>query len=291
MVDLPQKREAALCLIDQGLSERQACKVVQLHRSVCRYQSKKPSEIELINNIKLIADERPRFGYLRICALLRADGYHVNHKRVYRIYRDLGLAVRRKGRKKFFWGRISPKENAEMANQRWSMDFVHDTTCDGGKFRTLNIIDDCTRECVAIEVARSIKGRHVIEVLERLRHVRGLPKEIVVDNGSEFTCRAMIIWACNAGVNLHFIKPGKPTQNALIESFNGKFRDECLNLHWFTSLDDANRIIQVWKHDYNNGRPHSSLRNLTPVAFARSLEEKFLSGQNPVSQGNLRAVC
>lgn len=277
--------------MEQGLTQRRACDVVQLHRSTSRYQSKKPADTELIRNIKMIADERPRFGYLRIHAMLQSDGYHVNHKRVYRIYRELGLAVRRKGRKKFFWGRVSSKETAGAPNQRWSMDFVHDTTGDGAKFRMLNIIDDCTRECLAIEVATSIGARGVIDVLERLRATRGLPKEIVVDNGPEFTSKALIIWACNAGMNLHYIKPGKPTQNAFVESFNGRLRDECLNLHWFQSIDQANRIIQVWKHDYNNTRPHSALGNLTPAAFAQITKEKSLTAPNMVPLYNLQRVC
>lgn len=292
-MSLPQKREAALFFMEYGLSERHACKVAQLHRSVCRYESKASSlpDIELSDAIKTIAAERPRFGYLRIHAMLRAEGYSVNHKRVYRLYRDLGLAVRNKGRRKFFWGRVAPKEGSGERNQRWSMDFVHDTTYNGSRFRMLNIIDDCTRECLAIEVATSLGGRQVIEVLERLKTTRGLPKEIVVDNGPEFTCKAMIIWACNAGVNLHFIKPGKPTQNALVESFNGRLRDECLNLHWFTSVEQADRIIQVWKHDYNNVRPHGSLGNLTPAAFARKLEDENSFAPHSVPQYNLAAVC
>ncbi len=274
----------------QGLSERQACKVVQLHRSVCRYVSKRQDDLELIDSIKTIAAERPRFGYLRIHALLRAEGVSVNHKRVYRIYRELGLTVRRRGRRKYFWGRIAPKEEALSLNQRWSMDFVHDTLSNGRRIRILNIIDDCTRECLAIELGYGFPSARVVDVLERLRSTRGLPKEIVSDNGPEFTSKSMIIWACNAGVNLHFIKPGKPTQNAFVESFNGRFRDECLNQHWFTSFDEANRILQVWKHDYNNVRPHSALDNLTPAQFARKKEEKEFAGQTATIGSKLQAV-
>lgn len=257
---------------------------------MCRYASKQKPDLELIDSIKIIAAERPRFGYPRIHALLRASGIHVNRKRVYRIYRDLGLAVRKRGRRKYYWGRLAPKEEALELNQRWSMDFVHDTLSNGRRIRVLNIIDDCSRECLAIELGHGFPSTSVIDVLERLRHVRGLPKEIVVDNGPEFTSKAMIIWACNAGVNLHFIKPGKPTQNAFVESFNGRFRDECLNQHWFTSFDDANRIIQLWKNDYNNVRPHSALGNLTPAQFARTMEEKELSGQLATTGGKLQLV-
>lgn len=290
MVTLPQKREAATLLMFHGLSERQACNIVQLHRSVCRYESKRPADLELAENIKSIAAERPRFGYLRIHALLRAQGLNINHKRVYRIYRDLGLAVRKRGRRKYFWGRINPKEEAFGLNQRWSMDFVHDTLSDGRRIRALNIIDDCSRECLAIELGYGLPSRRVIDVLERLRHTRGLPKEIVIDNGPEFTSKTMIIWACNAGVNLHFIKPGKPTQNAFVESFNGRFRDECLNQHWFTSFEEANRIVQLWKHDYNNVRPHSALGNLPPAQYARTKEEKELTGQLATTGSKLQLV-
>lgn len=276
--------------MSQGISERQACNVVQLHRSACRYKSKRAPDLELIDSIKTIAAERPRFGYLRIHALLRAGGHMVNHKRVYRIYRELGLAVRSKGRRKFFWGRTHPKEQALRINDRWSMDFVHDALSSGRRIRALNIIDDCTRESLAIEVDYGLPGRRVIDVLERLKHTRGLPKEIVVDNGPEFTCKAMIIWACNAGVNLHFTKPGKPTQNAFVESFNGRFRDECLNQHWFTNLQEANRIIQLWRHDYNNVRPHGALDNLAPARFAFLQEEKEITGQLATLGGKLQAV-
>jgi putative transposase len=290
VVTLPQKREAAGLLMLQGLSERQACNVVRLHRSVCRYTSKRPVDLELIDNIKTIAAERPRFGYLRIHALLRADGLNINHKRVYRIYRDLGLAVRKRGRRKYFWGRVNPKEEALQLNHRWSMDFVHDTLSNGRRIRVLNIIDDCSRECLAIEMGYGLPSARVIDVLERLKYTRGLPKEIVIDNGPEFTSKSMIIWACNAGVNLHFIKPGKPTQNAFVESFNGRFRDECLNQHWFTSFEEANRIVQLWKHDYNNVRPHSGLGNLTPAQFARTKEEKEFSGQLATTAVKLELV-
>ncbi len=263
---------------------------MQLHRSVCRYQSKKKPDLDLIESIKAIAAERPRFGYPRIHALLKAKGLRVNRKRVYRIYRDLGLAVRKRGRRKYYWGRLTPKEEALGLNQRWSMDFVHDTLSNGRRIRALNIIDDFSRECLAIELGYGLPSARVIDVLERLRHVRGLPKEIVLDNGPEFTSKAMIIWACNARVNLHFIKPGKPTQNAFVESFNGRFRDECLNQHWFTSFEEANKLIQLWKHDYNNIRPHSALNNSTPAQFAKSKEEKEFSGQNATTEGKLQLV-
>lgn len=247
----------------------------------------------LTEKIKAIAGERPRFGYRRICVLVSKPDAPVNHKRVYRIYRNLNLAVRKRGRRKYHWGRKAPKEQPLMPNDRWSMDFTSDSLSNGGKFRTLNIIDDCTRECLEIEVSRNIPSTRVIEVLERLRWRRGLPKEIVVDNGPEFTSKAMIVWACNNHVNLHFIDPGKPIQNAFVESFNGRFRDECLNQFWFTSLLDAHSTIANWQADYNQTRPHSALGNLTPLQYRleREQELKTLGGKIDLfGHTNLAAV-
>jgi putative transposase len=291
-LNLRQKRAAADDLVAQGLTERQSCSILQLHRSARRYVSKRQPDAELIGKIKSIAAERPRFGYLRIHAMLKGQGVHVNHKRVYRIYREENLAVRKRGRRKYFWGRRAPKEVPSAPNVRWSMDFTSDMLHTGQRFRTLNIIDDCTRECLAIEVSTSIPGKRVIEILEQLRWSRGLPKEIVVDNGPEFTCKAMIIWACNKGVNLHFITPGKPIQNAMVESFNGRFRDECLNQYWFTNMNDARKLIADWRDDYNNVRPHSALNNRTPSQFRQHQEEliKQNQGQHPPDQGILAAV-
>ena len=240
-----------------------------------------------------------RFGGQKLCDLpaknhanmhlmVNLSGKLVNHKRIYRLYRELNLAVRKRGRRKYFWGRKTPKELPIAPNTRWSMDFTSDGLSDGGKFRTLNIIDDCTRECVEIEVARSLPSATVIAILNRLSWTRGLPKEIVVDNGPEFTSKKMTKWACNNGVNLHFIEPGKPIQNALVESFNGRFRDECLNAYWFTTLSDAKEIISDWKRDYNENRPHSSLNNMTPKQFRKYVEEMIAKhGEKISSIGNV----
>jgi putative transposase len=246
----------------------------------------------LTEKIKTIAGERSRFGYRRICALVNAGCELVNHKRVYRIYRQFNLAVRKRGRRKYFWGRKKPKEQPLAPNVRWSMDFTSDTLSHGGKFRTLNIIDDCTRECLEIEIARNLPSAAVIAVLERLERYRGLPKEIVVDNGPEFTSKKMIKWACNKGVNLHYIDPGKLIQNAFVESFNGRFRDEDLNQYWFTSLADANEIIAAWKVDYNENRPHSSPGNLTPEQFKQQAELKLQNqGEKLRSIGNVKLAA
>ena len=184
------KRDAVAHLIQFGLSRRNACKLVDLARSTCSYKSKKVPDLGLTEEIREIAGDRPRFGYRRISIMASARaGKAINHKRVYRIYRELNLAVRKRGRRKYFWGRKTPKETPCVPNSRWSMDFTSDTLANGGKFRTLNIIDDCTRECLAIEVSRRLPSYRVIEVLERLRYTRGLPKEIVTDNGPEFTSK------------------------------------------------------------------------------------------------------
>jgi putative transposase len=228
------------------------------------------------------AAARPRFGYRRIHGLLRREGELVNHKRVYRLYRDLGLLVRRRRRKRVSALLRRPKPVPAAPNERWSMDFTADTLADSRAFRTLNLVDDFSRECVAIEVARSIPGERVTRVLDRLASERGLPRTIVVDKGPEFAGRALDQWAFERGVQLHFIEPGKPIQNCFVESFNGRFRDECLNLNWFTSLSDAIDKIEDWRVDYNRHRPHGSLEDLTPEEFAqRALErtEKTRTGE------------
>jgi putative transposase len=251
-----------------GLSRQRACRLAGISRSVMAYQPIRSNDGELRGRIPELARERPRYGYRRIHVLLRREGFRDNRKRTYRIYREEMLAVRRRRRKRVA---AAPREALpvpEQPNVRWSMDFVADTLGDGRTFRVLNIVDDFSREAVANEVGRSIPGSRVVRVLERLARTRGLPNTIVVDNGPEFTSRVLDQWAYRAGVELHFIQPGKPIQNAFVESFNGKFRDECLNQSWFVSLADACRSIGTWRLDYNRVRPHSSLGDLTPEAYA-----------------------
>jgi putative transposase len=250
------------------LSERRACRVLGLARSTCKYRARRVRPTKLVEQIRALAAERPRFGYRRLHVLLRRKGQMVNHKLVYRLYREEGLAVRRRKRKKLAAGVRVPIETPRLPNQRWSMDFVHDQLADGRRFRALAIVDDCTRESVAIEVDFSLPGFRVAHVLDRLAETRGLPTTIVVDNGPEFAGRELDRWAYNRIVRMHFIRPGKPIENAFAESFNGRFRDECLNQHWFTSLEDARGKIENWRIDYNTQRPHSSLGNLTPREFA-----------------------
>ena len=215
---------------------------------------------------------QPRFGYRRLHVLLGREGFAVNHKRVYRRYRAEGLAVRRTRRIRLASDPRVPLPVVVRLNQQWNMDFTLDSLAKGRRFRTLSIVDACTRECPAIEVDTSLPGARVVRVLERLADKRGLPKVIVVDNGPEFVCKAVDQWAHAHGVELQFIRPGKPIENAYIESFNGKLPGECLDQHWFLTLDQARRTIEAWRQDYNEVRPHSVLENLTPAEVIRRWE-------------------
>jgi len=253
------------------MSERRACVTLGHARSSCRYVARRPLVQALLDDVRRHAAQRPRFGYRRIHVLLRRGGWRVNHKRVYRLYRADGLAVRRRKRKRLYAGARTVLPAPTRPNERWSMDFTLDTLATGRKFRTLNIVDDFTRECLAIEVDTSIGGQRVTRVLDRLAATRGLPKVIVCDNGPEFAGRALDGWAYSVGVSIHFIRPGKPIENCYVESFNGKFRDECLNEHWFTDLADARSKIAIWRTDYNEVRPHSSLANATPKEYSTAV--------------------
>jgi len=251
-----------------GLSERRACRLVGMARTSCRYE---PQPLEQEENLKArlrtLAGERRRFGYRRLTVLLRREGWTVNHKRVYRLYRQEGLEVRRRKRKRIGAGERQPLAIPTRPNERWSMDFVADALTDGRRFRSLNIVDDFNRECLAAEVDTSLPGARVVRVLEQLGERRGLPQVLVTDNGPEFAGQALDVWAYEQGVKLHFIEPGKPVQSAFIESFNGKMRDECLNEHWFGTPGEARQTIEAWRRDYNEVRPHSALGNRTPQEF------------------------
>ena len=249
------------------MSERRACSALGFHRSSCRYVATRTMVQGLLDDIRAHAAARPRFGYRRIHVLLRRAGWRVNHKRVYRIYRAEGLAVRRRKRKRMAVGLRTVLPPPTAPNQRWSMDFTLDTLASGRRFRTFNVVDDFTRECLVIEVDTSLGGARVVRALQRVLAVRGRPNVIVCDNGPEFAGKTLDAWAYAAGVKIHFIRPGKPVENCYVESFNGKFRDECLNDHWFLGLDDAKTKIEDWRHDYNEVRPHSSLGDLTPTEY------------------------
>jgi putative transposase len=218
-----------------------------------------------------LAAERPRFGYPRIHILLRREGFEVNRKRTYRIYREEKLQVRRKRRKRVAAAPREAMPVPDRPHKRWSMDFVSDSLMDGRALRVLNVVDDCTRTCVALEVDVSLSGERVGRVLDRAAARHGWPDVIVTDNGPEFTSKALDQWAWERGIRIHFIQPGKPVQNAFVESMNGKFRTECLSENWFTSLDDARRTIESWRRDYNRVRPHKSLGGMTPEQYELSL--------------------
>jgi putative transposase len=262
-----------------GITERRAIRFTGFPRSTMRYQSAREPQEALRARIRELADQRKRWGYRMIHLVLRREGWPVNRKRVQRLYREEGLAVRRRGKKRRSEAPRPIRQPLSERNKRWSMDFMSDTLSSGRRFRCLTIIDEFSRECLAIHVAHSIPAVRVIEVLEHLREERGLPRVIVTDNGSEFTSRAFDAWAYARGVTIDFIQPGKPVQNAFIESFNGTLRDDCLNLHWFLSLADAKRQIELWRCDYNEYRPHSSLRGLSPAQYAGD----HLSTEQPVS--------
>lgn len=256
-----------------GVSERRAVRFTGFARSTIRYESVREPQEELRARIREIATERPRWGYRFIHNRLRREGVPVNRKRVQRLYREEGLAVRRRGKKRRSQAPRPVRAALGGPNQRWSMDFVSDTMSSGRTFRCLTIVDEFSRESLAIHPSHSIPAVRVIEVLEQLRVERGLPQVIVTDNGSEFTSRAFDAWAYARGIKIDFIQPGKPTQNCFIESFNGTFRDDCLNMHWFLSMDDARRTIEAWRRDYNDVRPHSSLGWLTPREYVEKKQQ------------------
>ena len=253
----------------QTSSLRRACRIVGLSTATWRYQRHgRADNTELLARLQAHAAVRARYGYRRLHTLVAREGIVANHKRVHRVYCDAGLQVRRRRRKRLTRTDRLPLPPARQPRERWSMDFMLDTLADGRAFRLLNIVDDCTRECLAIEVDRSLPGARVVRVLEHLRITIGLPRAIVMDNGPEFAGRALETWAYAQGVELRFIRPGKPIENAFVESFNGKCRDECLNEHWFVSLADAKAAIEAWRVDYNTVRPHASLGQQTPAAYA-----------------------
>ena len=229
-----------------------------------------------------LAERRRRFGSPRIHVLLKREGLVINHKRTERIYHEEGLSLRIRKRKKRTAMTRMELPSPEKPNQRWSMDFVQDQLADSRRYRVLTIVDAFTRECPALEVDTSIGGKRVVRVLDRLAFLRGLPEAITIDNGPEFAGNALDEWAYRNNVKLDFIRPGKPIENAYIESFNGKLRDECLNDNWFLSLEDARKMIEAWRMDYNRQRPHSSLDNMTPCEFRENYD--FSQGLTP---GNL----
>jgi len=249
------------------VSQRRICGLMGVAESSQRYVSRRNDEA-LRTKLVEAAREKPRWGYRRLQLKLEAKGIHANHKKVYRVYREAGLLIRRKKRKRLLRTGVA-RSAATGANQEWALDFVHDAAESGRKFRVLSVIDVYTRECLALEVDSSFASRRVTRELERIVAERGVPEAIRCDNGPEFTSRHFLAWGMERKIELVHIEPGRPVQNAFVESFHGKLRDECLNASWFGNLFEARAKIGAWKEEYNEERPHSSLGYVAPREFAR----------------------
>jgi len=270
----PAARREAVAYLRQAfeMSERRACRVIGGDRTSMRYRGVRPDDGVLRERLKALAQERRRFGYRRLHVLLRREGHAVNRKRVQRLYREERLTVRRRGGRKRAIGTRQPMVTPLAADQRWSLDFVSDQLTDGRRFRILAVVDDCTRECLALIADTSISGRRVARELDDTIRRRGRrPETIVSDNGTELTSNAILSWADETGVGWHYIAPGKPQQNGFIESFNGRLRDELLNETLFRSLPHARAALEAWRRDYNEERPHSKLGWMTPRGYASAL--------------------
>jgi putative transposase len=261
-----QRADASWLRLEYAASERRVCGLLTMAVSSYRYRTKRTDE-PLRTQLVELARQKPRFGYRRLQVLLRRSGEQVNHKRVHRIYREAGLTIRRKKRKHCV-REGKPLVVRTSANQEWALDFVHDAVDCGRTIRVLSVVDAYTRECLALEVDTSFASRRVTRVLEAIVAERGQPLAIRCDNGPELTSRHFLAWGVERQIELVHIQPGKPTQNGRIESFNGRLREECLNLSWFQNLFDARRKIAAWRKEYNEERPHSSLGYQTPKEFA-----------------------
>ncbi|MBB5019217.1 transposase InsO family protein [Chitinivorax tropicus] len=270
----PVRRERVRFLAGHGLSQRHALRIARMSTSAFRYSPRPDHNDVLRQRIIKLAQKHRRYGAGMIYLKLRQAGEVVNHKRVDRLYAEAGLQVRRRKRKKIPAADRHPLERPLAANQVWSMDFVFDRTAEGRSIKSLTIVDNATHEAVAIVPERAMGGQQLVRILDQLAKTRGLPKAIRTDNGKEFCSRALLTWAHARGVQLFLIEPGKPNQNAYIESFNGRFRDECLNEHWFTSIRHAQVVIEAWRREYNEERPKRSLGGLMPAAYAKTLIQK-----------------
>ena len=270
MVTPAARREAAAHLGQMfEVSQRRACRVVGTDRTSVRYRGRRSSDEAIRVRLRELAAQRRRFGYRRLLVLLDREGLHMNHKKLRRLYREERLQVRRRGGRKRALGTRAPMTIPQGANQRWSLDFLSDAFSDGRRFRILAVVDDFTRECLCLVADTSLSGGRVARELDVIAMHRGLPSGVVSDNGTELTSLAMLKWSQDRRVAWHYIAPGKPTQNAFIESFNGRLRDELLNETLFGSLAHARQALEDWKNDYNTLRPHSRLGNLTPAIYAK----------------------
>ena len=280
---VPAKRELVRYAQSRGLSERRALKLACLSPSVLRYERRDDGNGALRERVVALAHRHRRHGYRMIHLRLTQEGWAVNIKRVRRLYRQEQLMVQRRKRKKVAPGERQPLVRPSRANEVWSMDFVFDRLADGRALKCLTVVDDATQEAVTITPDRAISGAYVTRIMDAIKRSRGLPKVIRSDNGREFCGRAMAVWAHENGVALRFIEPGKPNQNAYVESFNGRLRDECLNEHWFTSLAHARAVIEEWRSDYNEQRPKKDLGGLPPAAYAAKLALQ----ENPKPAGSV----
>jgi putative transposase len=279
------KRKAADTIIERfGLSIRKTCRYMDLSRTSFGYTPiVKPDEEQIRKRLKKLSETRRRFGCPRLHIMLRREGFMINHKRTERLYRQEGLCLRIRRRKKLASLLRTEIPKPEYANHIWSMDFMRDNLSDGRTIKLLSVVDEYTRKCFRVEVDTSINGIRVTRILNEISQIQGLPEIIIIDNGPEFISNALDAWAYQRGVKLTFIRPGKPVENAYIESFNGRLRDECLNENWFLSIEHARRIVEEWRIDYNTARPHSSLGYITPEEFIRksapaNKSEKFSTG-------------
>jgi putative transposase len=272
MVTPDARRDAVvhLCQV-HGVSQRRACHVLAVDRSSARYRSVRPDDADLREAMKKVAAERRRFGYRRIHVMLQRQGIAMNIKKLRRLYREEKLQVKRRGGRKRALGTRRPMIVPERVNERWSLDFLSDAFTDGRRFRILAVVDDYSRECLALVADTSLSGIRVARELDAIVARRGRPATIVSDNGTELTSMAILKWCQETGIEWHYIAPGKPTQNAFAESFNGRFRDELLNETLFSSLAAARLAIANWKEDYNTHRPHSALGNIPPAEFAMKI--------------------
>lgn len=263
------KQVVAYVTAHHGYSERRACALTRQHRSTQRKPSIRDPRLELRQRMREIVQTRIRYGYRRVQIMLRREGWAVGKNLVYRLYREEGLVLRSKRprRRKMVVHR-EERFKPKRPNEVWSLDFIHDQLSNGDKFRALTIVDVFSREALAIEVGQRLRGEHVVDVLNRLVRQRGGPKYLFADNGAEFTGHLVDLWAYHHSVRIDFSRPGKPTDNAFIETFNGSLRDECLNVHWFETLDEARRLIEAWRIEYNESRPHMALGNIPPSEYA-----------------------
>ena len=280
-------------MTNKGYSQRRACGLVGIDPRVYRYRAKRGDDAAIRARLKALAHERRRFGYRRLHVLLAREGIRINRKKLYRLYREEGLAVKKRGGRKRALGTRAPMTLPQGPNQRWSLDFASDSLSDGRRFRILCVIDDFSRECLATVVDRSLSGARVARELDRIIERRGRPALVVSDNGTELTSNAILQWQQDRKVDWHYIAPGKPMQNGFVESFIGRLRDECLNEHLFPSLPAARRIIEAWRRDYNHCRPHSSLGQLPPAIYSQQrgepLEQSEGSTPRPLCETSNRA--